>query len=106
MTAVVVPAIPSVTLPDGVYYTQRPVFGTCSSCYNQSIAYIEWVVHESGDTDVRGTWSCAEEFSTNLHTVMGHMYRVPGTDVTVELDNRWLSLAGVGALPTFVRRAS
>lgn len=105
MTATVVPAIPAVTLPDGVYYTQRPVGGPCNFCDRQAAAYISWMTNDIEEDGFRDGWTCPEHMVGSINSAfLGTL--APGTDVTVDLDNRWLSLAGVGDLPTFVRRAS
>jgi hypothetical protein len=104
-TSTVVPAIPSVTLPEGPYYTQRPVGGHCNFCDRQAVAYISWMTNDLAEDGFRDGWTCPEHMVGSINSAfLGTL--APGTDVTVELDTGWLRLAGVGDLPTFVRRAS
>lgn len=116
MTAVVVPGIPAVTLPDGVYYTQRSFTGWCDYCDRSAVAVVSWITCEwratspvapLPETNVgRHAWACPAHLVSTVTVRRACDRPAPGTDVTVELDKRWLAIAGVGELPTFVRRAS
>lgn len=114
MMSNVVPAIPAVALPDGPRYIRESVKGECSGCDRQAIAYVTWTTCEWVERALLGggselvevpeervgesCWACAD----HLEEVAAHrpVALAPGTHVTVELDPRWLALAGAGDLPT------